>query len=213
MYRLYFSLIARFPGPKLAALTRLCELYYEIVKGGQYIFKTGELHEKYGGDYTALNRVLTSLNSVKDLIVRINPWELHINDPDYYDQLYAGAGKRRDKYLYYTEQFGNPKSMIGTISHDLHRTRRAPPNRFFSKASVSRLEAVIQEKSTGSAIDCKSSKNPGNQLQRRWLLPASRTTWSPSTHSRKATSIYARVGTSTRISTMQWLASPRSRML
>jgi len=48
VYRLYFSPIAKFPGPKLAALTRLYELYYEIVKGGQYTFKIGELHKKYG---------------------------------------------------------------------------------------------------------------------------------------------------------------------
>jgi len=48
VYRLYFSPLAKFPGPRLAALTRLYELYYEIVKGGQYTFKIGELHEKYG---------------------------------------------------------------------------------------------------------------------------------------------------------------------
>lgn len=77
-------------------------------------------------------------------IIRINPWELHVNDPEYYDTLYAGAGKKRDKYLYYTEQFGNPESMIGTISHKLHRMRRAPLGRFFSKASVTQLEPLIQ---------------------------------------------------------------------
>lgn len=48
VHRLYFFPIAKFPGPKLAALTRLYELYYEIVQGGQYTFKIGELHEKYG---------------------------------------------------------------------------------------------------------------------------------------------------------------------
>ena len=48
VYRLYFSPLAKFPGPRLAALTRLYELYYEIVKGGQYTFKIGELHEEYG---------------------------------------------------------------------------------------------------------------------------------------------------------------------
>jgi len=30
-------------------------------------------------------------------IVRINPWELHIDDLDYFDELYAGSGKKREK--------------------------------------------------------------------------------------------------------------------
>ena len=34
--------------------------------------------------------------------------------------------------------------MIGTIPHNLHRIRRAPLNKFFSKASVTRLEPLIQ---------------------------------------------------------------------
>lgn len=34
--------------------------------------------------------------------------------------------------------------MTGTVGHDLHRTRRAPMNRFFSKASVQRLEPLVQ---------------------------------------------------------------------
>jgi hypothetical protein len=48
IWRLYFSPIAKFPGPKVAALTMLYEIYYEIVKGGQYTFKIGELHKEYG---------------------------------------------------------------------------------------------------------------------------------------------------------------------
>lgn len=54
--RLYLSPIAKFPGPKLAALTRLYELYYEIVKGGQFTFKIGELHKQYGKRHLGLKR-------------------------------------------------------------------------------------------------------------------------------------------------------------
>ena len=52
VWRLYFSPLAKFPGPKIAAATLLYEMYYEIVAGGQYTFKIRDMHEKYG----AMNR-------------------------------------------------------------------------------------------------------------------------------------------------------------
>jgi hypothetical protein len=48
VYRLYFSPIARFPGPKLAALSRWYEFYYDCVLPGQFTFHIQELHKKYG---------------------------------------------------------------------------------------------------------------------------------------------------------------------
>jgi hypothetical protein len=48
LYRLYFSPLSKFPGPKLAAATLWYEGYYDMVKGGKYIFKIKELHKKYG---------------------------------------------------------------------------------------------------------------------------------------------------------------------
>jgi hypothetical protein len=48
IHRLFFSAVAKFPGPKLAALTFKYEFYFDVVKGGQYTFEIGRMHERYG---------------------------------------------------------------------------------------------------------------------------------------------------------------------
>lgn len=48
IYHLYFSPIARFPGPKVAALTFWYEFYYDVICRGRYTWKIEELHRKYG---------------------------------------------------------------------------------------------------------------------------------------------------------------------
>ncbi|KAI1818677.1 putative cytochrome P450 [Poronia punctata] len=128
IYRLYFHPLASFPGPKLAAATVWYEFYYDGVQRGQYTFKIQEMHDKYGP------------------IVRISPEELHCNDPSFIDTVYAGGSVRRDKYEYYASQFGIPESVFGTVHHNLHRLRRGAMNRFFSKASVTKLEPTIHSK-------------------------------------------------------------------
>jgi hypothetical protein len=47
-FRLFFHPLAKFPGPKLAAVTLYYEAYYDVVCYGQYTFKIKELHQKYG---------------------------------------------------------------------------------------------------------------------------------------------------------------------
>lgn len=79
VYRLYFSPLSKFPGPKLAAATLWYEFYYNVIQDGQFIWEIQRMHEKYGP------------------IVRINPYEIHIDDPDYYNELYAAGTKKRDK--------------------------------------------------------------------------------------------------------------------
>ncbi|KAI4102600.1 MAG: hypothetical protein L6R37_004313 [Teloschistes peruensis] len=125
IYRLYFSPLAKFPGPPLAAATYLYEGYYDVVKRGKYTFKLKDIHAKYGP------------------IVRINPAELHINDPDYYDSLYNREGKW-NKNPYWVHSMGNDQAGFLTIDHDLHKMRRAAINPFFSKQKVTQLQPVIQ---------------------------------------------------------------------
>ncbi|KAI1373545.1 cytochrome P450 [Hypoxylon crocopeplum] len=118
-YRLFFHPLSHIPGPRLAAVTHAVEFYHDVIE---------KMHEKYGP------------------VVRINPREVHIKDPHFYDEVYAPASGKREKDSHFIGVFGSPTSMIATISHELHRVRRGMLNNFFSKKSVLALSPIIHEK-------------------------------------------------------------------
>ncbi|KAL1857565.1 hypothetical protein Daus18300_010324 [Diaporthe australafricana] len=118
LYRLYLHPLARFPGPKLAAVTRLYEGYYDLYKSGQYTFKIADLHNQYGP------------------IIRISPYELHVNDASFFDTLYSRQDGTWHKYAWSVNAFATKGTVIWTADHTLHRNRRQPLSPFFSKAKV-----------------------------------------------------------------------------
>ncbi|RYO73653.1 hypothetical protein DL764_010431 [Monosporascus ibericus] len=127
-YRLYLHPLAKFPGPKLAAISR-----------------------RYGP------------------IIRISPYELHINDPSFYEKLYRQDG-RWNKYEWSYKAFSAPDSAICTPDHDLHKQRRAATAPFFSKASVAGKQGIIYSLADklcdciGKSVDSESSINIGTAI-------------------------------------------------
>ncbi|KAL8934024.1 MAG: hypothetical protein Q9216_006112 [Gyalolechia sp. 2 TL-2023] len=78
-------------------------------------------------------------------IVRISPYELHIDDPEYYDELYVGPSTRRtEKYGWSVRGFGPLQYTFASVGHELHRQRRAAVAPYFSKALVQQLEPSVQ---------------------------------------------------------------------
>lgn len=126
LQRFIFSPISHLPGPKLAAFTFWYEFYYDVICSGRFTWKIQQLHQQYGP------------------IIRINPEEVHIDDPGFYDEVYVGPSRRTDKWHWSAKMFGTSDAAVGTVDHDLHRLRRGALNPFFSKRSVVGLEPVIQ---------------------------------------------------------------------
>ncbi|KAL9117625.1 MAG: hypothetical protein Q9187_005835, partial [Circinaria calcarea] len=147
VYRLYFSPIAKFPGPRLAALSLWYEFYYDVIQDGRYTWKIAELHKQYGP------------------IIRITPYELHINDPNFYDELYVGPAKRKtDKFWYSVRIFDAPGTAFATVPHDLHRMRRCAFAKFFSKQSIRTLEPRIQSAVNRLCFRFEESKQKGKYI-------------------------------------------------
>ena len=110
VYRLFIHPLARFPGPRAAAVTKWYEFYFDILKdqGGQYASEIKKMHEIYGGSPWMDSFHISPSHCSLGPIVRINPEELHVDDPDWHDTLYANNPTRRDKWPPAAKMAGTP---------------------------------------------------------------------------------------------------------
>jgi hypothetical protein len=127
VYRVFFSPISKIPGPLLAKLSYGYEFYYDVINRGSYIWQVKQMHERYGP------------------VVRISPHEVHIQNADFYDEVYSGSVRKRNKWDFVCNSHGVPQSAFGTSSHELHKMRRAALNPFFSKQKCRGLQPKIEQ--------------------------------------------------------------------
>ncbi|KAI1741367.1 cytochrome P450 [Xylaria scruposa] len=153
-YRLCLHPLSRIPGPKLAAITYLPEIYHDVIRGGKFFLAIDEMHKQYGP------------------IVRINPDEVHLDDPDMLDTIFPGAGRRTNKPDVVGKRTGTPNSMVATMDHDMHRRRRNAVNAFFSTASIRRLEPIMKEHIERMLLKITEYGNAGGPVQLHHLFKA-----------------------------------------
>ncbi|KAF7556968.1 hypothetical protein G7Z17_g1037 [Cylindrodendrum hubeiense] len=134
--------LSHIPGRRLAAATYLPEFYYDVIKFGRYTTEIRQLHEEYGE--TANHGRHMHVLTVAGPIVRINPHEVHCSDANFADEIYAVSGRKRDKPVHQINGSASGITGFGTADHDLHRIRRTPLAKFFSRGMISRLESEIQ---------------------------------------------------------------------
>ena len=144
--RLVFSSLASIPGPWLAAATGWYETYYDVIRGGQFMYEIQRLHRLYGP------------------VVRISPREVHVNAAEFYDILYAGPTRRRHKDPWFLSSVA-PGTSFAANNSDHHRMRRSGLNPFFSKQAIREWEPIIHSKMRLLCRHFRRAQHMGHPLE------------------------------------------------
>jgi cytochrome P450 len=96
-------------------------------------------------------------------IIRINPHELSVHDPEFYNELYvSGSVRRTENYSHFVKGIDfdgiSPFILLFrpiltyfagshflTTTHDLHRRRRKPLEPYFSRLGVIKLQPILAD--------------------------------------------------------------------
>ncbi|KAI1422723.1 cytochrome P450 [Xylaria sp. FL1777] len=126
--RAYFHPLSHIPGPWLAKVSYWAEFYHDCIAEG-YVKVYPKLHAKYGP------------------IVRVTPTRVHINDPEYFHEIYSISGA--SKYLKDPEFFatsgGIKHSVIMLTDPEVHRVRRKTIQYLFSPKGMEELSPRVEE--------------------------------------------------------------------
>ena len=74
--------------------------------------------------------------------MRISPWELHVDDPDWNEPYKVSS--RLNKYHWYYKFVGSSDAAFGTADHDIHRVRRKAQQTYFTLDSVARFDQDLE---------------------------------------------------------------------
>lgn len=83
-----------------------------------------------------------SIDDLPGSIVRVNPNEIHIDDPDFYNEIYNNKGKwNKDNRA--ARQFWAMGSIASTANHDIHKGRRSVLDSYFARGKIDSLQPTV----------------------------------------------------------------------
>jgi hypothetical protein len=90
------------------ALSYWPEFYYDVLLGGRYFRVIDDMHLKYGP------------------IVRVNPDEVHFDDPDFIDTLFPLYGRKTNKPIEIGKRTGSKSTTDEKMTRKLRNSRYVP---------------------------------------------------------------------------------------
>ena len=142
LWRLYFSPLSKYPGPKLFAATSLVNTYY-VFKATR-VYKVAELHNKYGP--VSSPRTCPSIRQlIRTQVVRIGPNELSYIDERVWKDIYGHhkEGGELQKHMPAINMIGGYGIFHNPSDADHARIRKLLSTGFSEKAIRDR-ESIIQ---------------------------------------------------------------------
>lgn len=126
VYRLHIHQLSRFPGPRLAAVTGLYEIYFAAWGVSSFKDEIQRMHEEYGELLPPLQNTSNDL-TIQGPVVRITPDEVHVQE-QFYNPNYADCWIKGTKAL----------------GHGRHQPGRAAQCFEIRKRSISRARSILQ---------------------------------------------------------------------
>ncbi|KHN95019.1 cytochrome P450 3A17 [Metarhizium album ARSEF 1941] len=126
VYRFWFHPLSGYPGPVLFSIFYLPYLYQSYIKG-RWIFRTTELHRKYGP------------------IVRIGPNHIMVDGEIGWPQVFGHRKADQSEYEKMPVTHEAKADSIIVAPREIHRRQRRQLNHAFSDANLAEQEHVIQE--------------------------------------------------------------------
>ncbi|KAI0478374.1 cytochrome P450 [Xylariaceae sp. FL0804] len=145
LYRLYWHPLARYPGPSIAAIsTSSWEFYWNYYNNGRMIFEIERLHRIHG------------------TVIRIGVNDLHVSDPEVYQDL-TRTGSKFTKDVDFYRAIAFPGTSIGETDPERHRVRRKVLAPALSGRRVQELAPAILAKTKellARLEDARSTASP-----------------------------------------------------
>lgn len=104
-------------------------------------------------------------------VVRVNPNEVHINDPEFYQEVYHLKNHKTDKEpVNNLDTIGDSISFV--LDHDIHARRRQALAPYFSKGRIYSLEDRIRPVAAGMLDRLTDASKTGTIIHVKWLFAA-----------------------------------------
>ncbi|KAI0206672.1 cytochrome P450 [Astrocystis sublimbata] len=123
--RLWFHPLSNIPGPWYIGVSYWYEFYQDVVLGGNYVKDYPRLHAQYGP------------------VVRVSPDRVHVNDPEFFHEVYSSGSKYTKDPAFFQTSGGIAEALPAIVNVDYHKRRRKMINSLFTVPSMEALSHIV----------------------------------------------------------------------